>query len=164
MLEKEKNLFFAGGLEEVRSVCLGRGFAQTVNHWLEQWLSLVFRYDGSCCWSLSFVLLSHTSIFCSCSTVWLATLMPLISRISSPTCSVPEKHQRTWAWQHHTRTEAQTRCHGTLSVDHPSMHDSSHDAVVQIVHLQSDSLLTHSVTWSYRCACIASFHWNLTCF
>ena len=32
-----------------------------------------------------------TSIFCSCSTVWLATLMPLISRISSPTWSVPKK-------------------------------------------------------------------------
>lgn len=33
--------------------------------------------------------LTLTSIFCSCSTVWLATLIPLISRISSPTCSVP---------------------------------------------------------------------------
>lgn len=30
-----------------------------------------------------------TSIFCSCSTVWFATLMPFISRISSPTCNVP---------------------------------------------------------------------------
>lgn len=38
----------------------------------------------------------RTSIFWSCSTVWLATLMPLISRISSPTCNVPgvgEGHQ-----------------------------------------------------------------------
>ena len=36
----------------------------------------------------------RTSIFWSCSTVWLATLMPLISRISSPMCRVPEEGGR----------------------------------------------------------------------
>lgn len=41
-----------------------------------------------------------------------------------------------------THAESQTRSRSTLSVDHPSVHDSSHDAVVQIVHLQSDSLST----------------------
>lgn len=39
-----------------------------------------------------------TSIFCSCSTVWLATLMPLISRISSPTWSVPKEMMQLQTW------------------------------------------------------------------
>lgn len=43
-----------------------------------------------------------TSIFCSCSTVWLATLMPLISLISSPTCNVPAS-RKVWCAEHFTR-------------------------------------------------------------